>query len=93
MNIELITAQEAFNETTYRKEANDILKVANTSILTAIGKGRYETVIDIDARITKGAVDLALADLKNKGYKATFHPNDSSYEHYWDKIEIDWKEV
>ena len=93
MNIELMTAKEAFNETTYRNEANNILKIASTSILAAIGKGRYETIIDVDARIAKGAINLALTDLRNKGYKVTFHLNDSSYEHYWDKIEIDWKGV
>lgn len=92
-NIELITAKEAFNETSYRNEANNILKVASASILAAINVGRYKTVIDVDARIKKGAVDLALADLKNKGYKATFHLDKSPYEHYWDKIEIDWKEA
>lgn len=92
-NIELITAKEAFNETKYRTEANNILKIASTSIFAAIGKGRYEAVIDVDARIAKGAVDLALTDLRNKGYKATFHLDNNSHEHYWDKIEIDWKEA
>ena len=90
-NIKLMTATEAFNETTYRNEANKILKIASTSICAACGTGHYEIVIDVDARIEKGAVDLALADLRNKGYKVTFHLDNSSYEHYWDKIEISWK--
>lgn len=88
--VDIISAREAFNESKYRKEADEILTTLVSKIKEACNNGKFYVSMSIDARTKKGAIDLAIDDLKKKGYKAAFIEDTAEIEHYWDYIDINW---
>ena len=89
--VNIISAQEAFNESKYRKRADEILTAIVMKIKEACEQGRFEVTVSVDSRTEKGAIDLVINDLKEKGYKAVFEKDTGApIEHYWDYIEINW---
>ena len=91
MNVELMTAEMAFNEATYRNEANEILRNIKESIQEACDRGFYKIEMNVNQKTPKGVIDLVLEELTNKGYDAKFYLDTlAACEHYWDRIIIDW---
>lgn len=89
--VNIISAKEAYNESKYRKEADEILKEIIVKIKETCERGWFETTINIDSRIEKGVIDLVINDLKEKGYKAVFEKDTiAACEHYWDYITVNW---
>ena len=89
--IDIISAQEAFNESKYRKRADEILTAITIKIKESCEQGRFVTTVNVDSRTEKGAIDLVIHDLKEKGYKAVFTKDTAAAcEHYWDYIKVDW---
>ena len=89
--VDIISAREAYNESKYRKEADEILKDIIFGIKTACEQGRFEIITSIDSRTEKGVIDLVINDLKEKGYEAVFKKDTATVcEHYWDHITINW---
>ncbi len=89
--VDIISAREAYNESKYRKRANEILDAIIIKIKETCEQGRFEVSVNIDSRTEKGAIDLVINDLKEKGYKAVFEKeNTAPCEHYWDYIIINW---
>ena len=89
--VDIISAKCAFNESKYRKRADEILTALVIKIKEACTQGRFEVTMSIDSRTEKGAIDLVINDLKEEGYKATFKKDTAAAcEHYWDYIKVDW---
>jgi hypothetical protein len=70
--IDIISAEQAFNESKYRKDADRILKEAANGIKMAYEQGSFAVTISINSTIEKGAINLAINNLKEKGYKVSF---------------------
>lgn len=81
--IDIISAKEAYNESKYRKKANEILEEITIKIKEACEQGLF--TIYIDFRVEKGIINLIINDLKEKGYKVNCINED-----YWYYITINW---
>ena len=89
--VDIMSAQEAFNESKYRKRADEILKEIVLEIKRTCEQGRFEKTFNINSNTEKGVIDLVINDLKEKGYKAVFTKDTgAAIEHYWDYITVNW---
>ena len=89
--VDIMSAKEAFNESKYRKRADEILTAITMEIKETCEQGRFEVTINIDSRTEEGAINLVIKDLKEKGYKAVFTKDTAAVcEHYWDYITVNW---
>jgi len=89
--VDIISAKEAFNESKYRKRADEILTAIVMKIKGACEQGHFKVTINIDSRTEEGAIDLVINDLKEKGYEAVFKKDTAAAcEHYWDYIDVNW---
>ena len=92
--VDIISAEEAFNESKYRKRADEILTEIAMKIEETCEQGRFEMTINVDSRTEKGAIDLVINDLKEKGYEAVFTKDTgAAIEHYWDYITVNWHKM
>lgn len=67
--INMMSAKEAFNESKYRKDADKFLKEIAGKIKSACEQGEFEVTIKIPTEIRDVAADLAMKDLREKGYR------------------------
>lgn len=89
--VDIISAKGAYNESKYRKRADEILKAIAIKIKETCEQGRFEMTINIDSRTEKDVIDLVINDLKEKGYEAVFTKDTgAACEHYWDYITVNW---
>ena len=93
--VDIISAREAYNESKYRKEADEILKQIAIAIEEACNFGKFQAIMSVNARTEKGAIDLVIKTLKEKGYDAVFTEDTDAapYEHYWNDITVDWHKM
>lgn len=68
----LLSAEEAYNESKYRKEVDKILKIAANAIRVACEQGCFATSVSVESSTEKEVIDLVITKLKDKGYRASF---------------------
>lgn len=90
----MITAKEAWKQTKYRHEYEELLTLTEQSINRAIEDGRYKCEISIHNTRDNTAMDMLVEELKRNGYEVTIseHKDIGDPEPYFYSLNVSWED-
>lgn len=91
----MITAKEAWKQTKYRNEYEELLTLTEQSINRAIEAGKYTCEASVHNTRDNTAMDMLVEELKRNGYEVTTskHKDIGDPKPYFYTLHVSWENL